>query len=313
MLTKRTLGKTGLVVSSLGFGSSPIGFRESDPAQAATLLHLLLDLGVNVIDTGECYAAAEDMIGNEISHRRDEYVLITKCGHKFSGADAEDWSPQLIRQSVDRSLRRLRTECIDVMLLHTCDMDILKKGDVMEVLIKAREHGKLRFIGFSGDNAEAAYAATLPDISVIETSINICDQSNFDSVLAPAVVRGLGVIAKGPIANAVWRPLESLRGVEGGYERVRPYAERFRQMGLRLSGLGFGGPAEKSWLELALRFAISIPSVHTAVVGTRTPNYMQDNVMAAAKGPLPSTIVQALREVFRCAERQCGKKWPGIP
>jgi aryl-alcohol dehydrogenase-like predicted oxidoreductase len=198
------------------------------------------------------------------------------------------------------------------MLLHTCGLDILKKGDVIEALIKAREHGKLRFIGFSGDNAEAAYAATLPDINVIETSINICDQSNIDSVLAPAVVRGLGLIAKRPIANAIWRPLESLRGVEGGYERVRPYAERFRRMRLHLSDLGFGGPPEKSWLELALRFAISIPGVHTAVVGTRTPNHMHDNVMAAAKGPLPSTIVQAICEAFRSAERQSGKNWPGL-
>jgi aryl-alcohol dehydrogenase-like predicted oxidoreductase len=311
MLTKSTLGKTGLVVSSLGFGSGPVGVRENDSARATALLRLLLDLGVNAIDTAECYGAAEDMIGNAIGHRRDQYVLITKCGHKFSGSDAEDWTPPLIRQSVDRSLQRLRTDCIDVMLLHTCDMDVLKKGDVMEVLIKAREQGKLRFIGFSGDNAEAAYAATLPDISVIETSINICDQSNIESVIAPAIARGLGVIAKRPIANAAWRPLESLLGA-GSYERIRPYVERFQQMGLSLSDLGFDGPPEKSWSELALRFAISISGVHTAIVGTKTATYMQENVMAAAKGPLPGAVVEAIREAFRQAEEKSGKSWPGL-
>src|SRR5208282_5869656 len=99
---------------------------------------------------------------------------------------AEPWSPDLISQTIDRSLRLLKTDVLDVMLLHSCDLETLKKGDALGALVQARAAGKIRFAGYSGDNDAAAYAAAHPDVAVIETSINLVDQANLDLVLPVA-------------------------------------------------------------------------------------------------------------------------------
>lgn len=311
MLTKRAFGNTGLSVSPLGFGSAPVGFLEQDNHQAGRILNFLLDHGMNVIDTGECYAGAEDMIGSTMAHRRNEYVLITKCGHKFPGAEGAEWTPQLVRQSVENSLRRLRTDHLDVVLLHTPALEVLKKGDVMTVLIEARDAGKIRFLGFSGDNDDAAYAAGLPDVRVIETSVSICDQANIDNVLPLAAKRGLGVIAKRPIANSAWLPASAHRGFYGDYSR--PYAERLRKMEILPGDIGFDGATRRElWPEIALRFTISIPEVHTAIVGTTKLDNARANLDNIQVGPLPDLVVKKIREAFAEAEKRAGERWLGL-
>src|SRR5438105_1560801 len=110
MIEKRTFGRTNLSVSVLGFRGAPIGYLKTDIERVSNVLNLLLDSGVNVIDTAASYPGSEEVIGQTISHRRDEYVLISKCGTKFPDLQGEDWSATLIAQTIDRSLNRLRTD-----------------------------------------------------------------------------------------------------------------------------------------------------------------------------------------------------------
>jgi aryl-alcohol dehydrogenase-like predicted oxidoreductase len=182
-MTRHTLGKTGLSVSALGFGAAPIGYLEVEQNRVSTILNMLLDRGLNLIDTAAVYEGSEELIGNAVSHRRHEFVLVSKCGRQAGEVKGEDWSEKLILDSVDQSLKRLKTDYLDIMLLHSCGLEVLKKGEAIGALIKARDAGKVRFPGYSGDNEAAAYAATMPQIAVIETSINICDQANIDHVL----------------------------------------------------------------------------------------------------------------------------------
>src|SRR5205809_4390802 len=182
-MENRTFGRTNLSVSVLGFGGAPIGYLNTDRQRVSRVLTLLLDGGVNLIDTAASYHGSEELIAETIGNRRDQFVLVSKCGGKLDDIDAPAWSPQLITQTVDRSLRRLKTDRIDVMLLHTCGMEVLEKGDALAALAKARDAGKIRHAGYSGDNEEAAYAASLPDVAVIQTSISIADQANIDVVL----------------------------------------------------------------------------------------------------------------------------------
>ena len=119
----RTLGKTGIDVSVLGFGGAPVGYLATDQREATIILNTLLDSGVNFIDTAASYSGSEVLIGEAISPRRDEYVLLSKCGQAFDDIDGAAWSPQAITQTVDRALRRLRTDHLDIMLLHSCEMD----------------------------------------------------------------------------------------------------------------------------------------------------------------------------------------------
>lgn len=195
-MNKTVFGKTGFQVTPLGFGAGPIGYLKIDQDRIATILNTLLDAGVNVIDTAASYPGSEEAIGNSVSHRRGNFVLISKCGQSFPDVPGDAWSPQVITGTIDRALLRLKTDHLDVMLLHSCDLATLKKGDAIAALAKARDAGKIRFAGYSGDNEAAAYAAGHADIAVIETSINLADQMNIDTVLPVARKNNLGVIAK---------------------------------------------------------------------------------------------------------------------
>src|SRR4051812_29743447 len=104
-MDRRTLGKTGLQVSPIGFGGASIGFLDTDQDQVARLLAALLDAGVNVIDTAAYYKNSEQLIGNAIGHRRREYILISKCGTELPEISAAPYSPELITFTVDRALR----------------------------------------------------------------------------------------------------------------------------------------------------------------------------------------------------------------
>ena len=303
-----TFGKTHLDVTPLGFGAAPVGILETEQQQVATILHTLLDRGVNLIDTAANYRGSERAIGEAISDRRDEYILVSKCGHALEGLDGEPWSARLIEQTIDQSLRRLKTDHLDVMLLHSCDLDTLKKGEALGALVKAREAGKIRFAGYSGDNEAAAHAATLDDVAVLETSVSICDQANIDAVLPAAREHNVGVIAKRPIANAAWKDLAEQPGFYSTYAAT--YTERLAKMNIRPADLGFDDtPA--GWIELALRFTLSQPGVHTAIIGTTSPAHAESNIAMTERGPLPDEAVSKLRSAFTEAESAAGEKWAG--
>jgi aryl-alcohol dehydrogenase-like predicted oxidoreductase len=306
-MKKITFGRTGFQVSPLGFGGAPIGYLKTDQDRIATILNLLLDSGVNVIDTAASYPGSEESIGKSVGHRRGEFVLISKCGQSFDDLPGEAWSAEVILATVDRSLKRLRTDHLDVMLLHSCDLQTLKKGEAIGALAKAREAGKIRFAGYSGDNEAAAYAATLPDVAVIETSVSIADQLNLDTVLPIARKNSLGVMAKRPIANAAWKDASAQPGFYGSY--ASEYHRRLKQMKLDPAELGFKGAPDQAWPELALRFTSSQSGVHTAIIGTTNPDSARTNIANAQKGPLPSDVVERIRQAFRQNDPQ--GRWKG--
>lgn len=306
-MKKTTFGKTGFQVSPLGFGAAPIGYLKTDQDRIATILSALLDSGVNVIDTAASYPGSEESIGSSVSHRRHQFVLISKCGQDFPGLPGEAWSAEVITATVDRALRQLKTDHLDVMLLHSCELPVLKKGDALGALARARDAGKIRFAGYSGDNEAASFAAGLPDIAVIETSVSIADQMNLDTVLPIARKNNLGVIAKRPIANAAWKDSSDQPGFYGNY--ASEYHNRLKQMKLSPSDLGIAGPSNEAWPELALRFTLSQPGVHTAIIGTTNPANSQANIAAADKGPLPAPTLDKIREAFKRSDPQ--RNWTG--
>jgi aryl-alcohol dehydrogenase-like predicted oxidoreductase len=307
-MEKRRFGRTGFDVSPLGFGSAPIGFLDTDRQRVATILNLLLDEGVNLIDTAASYPGSEEGIAATVGHRRGEFVLVSKCGSKISESSAAPWSAEVVTATVDRALKRLQTDALDVMLLHSCDLATLKKGEALGALVKARDAGKIRFAGYSGDNEAAAYAAGLPDVAVIETSISIVDQVNIDSVLPLCVKNNVGVLAKRPIANAAWRGAENRGGIYDNY--VKPYVDRLRKMNLKPTEVGFADDGNDAWAELALRFTLSVPAVHTAIIGTTNPDNARANIQFTQKGALPKEAFEKIRQKFRSAN--ANGSWEGL-
>ncbi|HEY3414482.1 MAG TPA: aldo/keto reductase [Armatimonadota bacterium] len=308
-MEKHAFGRTGLSVSGLGFGGAPIGYLETDQQRISVVLNELLDAGVNVIDTAASYAGSEEAIGRAVGHRRADYVLVSKCGQAFDDVPGEAWSPAVISATVDRALRRLKTDHLDVMLLHSCTLEVLQKGEALGALIGARDAGKIRFAGYSGDNDAAAFAAASPEVTVVEMSINICDQSNIDRALAVAREHHVGVIAKRPVANTAWRPLDSLDGMYQAYAKA--YHERFGAMGMTLEELGLD-PSITDWTQVALLFTLAQPGIATAIVGTTNPDNARRNVETLARGPLPEEAVAKIRAAFRSAQQRSGEPWPAL-
>jgi aryl-alcohol dehydrogenase-like predicted oxidoreductase len=308
-MEKRKFGRTGNEVSVVGFGGAPIGILETQHQQVARILNILLDEGVNVIDTAAAYQGSEQAIGQAVAHRRDEYILVSKCGEP-GNPDSDQWKPEALKATVDRALARLRTDHLDVMRLHTCGLELLRRGEALETLVRARQAGKVRHIGYSGDNEAAAYAVALPEVAVVETSLNICDQANIDHVLQEARARDVAIIAKRPIANAAWKDLSKQPGFYQGY--AEKYTKRLTRMNISSADLGFEGDESDAWPELALRFTLSLPGVHTAIIGTTNPDHARANLTAAAHGPLEQAAFQRIRDAFRSAESDSGQKWEGL-
>jgi aryl-alcohol dehydrogenase-like predicted oxidoreductase len=288
-MEKRTLGKTGMAVSVLGFGGSEIGYQSVALKTVEKILNGALDAGINLIDTAACYGDSEELIGKAVSARRAQFFLTTKCGHA-SGIRLPDWSEALIPRSIDRSLKRLRTDHLAVLQLHSCSEEVLREGAVVEALRRAREAGKTRFLGYSGDGADARYAVECGVFDTLQISVSIADQEAIDLVLPKAIERGMGVIAKRPIANAAWL---SDKGARDFYSR--PYYERLQKLGYKFLGL-----APQESVKSALRFTLSVPGVHAAIVGTTKPERVRPNIaMIKEAGALPKGEYQAIRARWR--------------
>lgn len=259
-----------------------MGYGDVEQSTVDRMLGLALDNGLNVIDTAECYHDSEGKIGRAVSHRRDDYFLFTKCGHS-SGFDLPDWDPEMLRQSIDRSLQRLQTDRVDLVQLHSCSEEILRQGDVIRVLQEARDAGKTRFIGYSGDSTTALYAIQTGVFDSLQTSVSIADQECIDLTLAEAKAHQMGVIAKRPIANVAW-----IRGDTPGYHQQ--YAQR-------LLKLPYPFLEGADAVETALRFTLA-QHVDVAIVGTCQPDRWLSNAALAAKGPLPADQVAEIRAIW---------------
>lgn len=260
-------------------GGYEVTLRPFSEAQGAEKVVL-----VTVIDTAECYAASEELIGNAVAGRRNDFYLFTKCGHA-SGIDLPDWDPQLLEQSIDRSLKRLQTDHLDLVQLHTCSEEKLRQGEVIEVLKKAQAAGKTRYIGYSGDSKAALYAVQCGAFDTLQTSVSLADQECIDLTLPEAVKNDVGVIAKRPIANAVWRTGSK---PDNGY--VHTYWDRLQALDYAF----LKGDLTES-IATALRFTLTAPGVHTAIVGTANPDRWSSNADLARRGKLPAEEFEAIR------------------
>ncbi|MBK8224111.1 MAG: aldo/keto reductase [Candidatus Obscuribacter sp.] len=287
-MEKRILGKTGMSVSVLGFGAAEIGYEGATQETVNALVHEALDQGLNAIDTAECYVTSEEMIGNSVSKRRSEYFLFTKCGHADTFYNPA-WSKSEIKASVDRSLKRLKTDYVDLLQLHSCSKEILEKGEVVEALQDAQKSGKVRFIGYSGDGQDAHYAVNMGVFDTLQTSVSIFDQEAIELTLPLAIEKNMGVIAKRPIGNAVWRfPSRP----DNSY--VVEYWERMRALGYDF----LDGSAESIGAR-ALRFTYSVAGVHTMIVGTKVPGRWRSNATLLEKGPLSESEMSAIRDQWK--------------
>jgi aryl-alcohol dehydrogenase-like predicted oxidoreductase len=286
---KRPFGKTDMQVTMLGFGGAEIGFEGAAQETVTRLLNSALDAGLNVIDTAECYPGSEELIGKAVAKRRKDYYLFTKCGHPDGITAPENWTPASILQSIQRSLKRLQTDRLDLIQLHSCSEAELRKGDVIAALKEAKAKGYTRYSGYSGDSKAARYAVECGQFDTLQTSVSIADQEAIDRTLPLAREKKLGVIAKRPIANAAWR---TGKKPENSYHHA--YWDRLQKL-----QYDFLKGNVKEAVATALRFTLSVPGVCTAIVGTTNPDRWRENAALLQAGPLPLEQFEKIRQRWR--------------
>lgn len=213
-------------LSRLGFGAFKIGRNQGTKypstyslptdAEVTELLNGILDLGCNLIDTAPAYGLSEARIGQAISHRRSEFFLSTKVGETFEdGQSTYDYSESAIRASIDRSRRRLKSDYLDLVLIHSNgdDRQILTETSVVTVLQDLKSRGVVRAIGMSGKTIEGAQlAAEWADALMIEFSLK--DQSHAQ-IIASAAASGIVVLVKKGLGSGTIPADESIRFVLG--------------------------------------------------------------------------------------------------
>lgn len=291
-MIQNAFGHTGLTVSALGFGAMHIHDERTSEAEAAALLHAALDAGITLIDTARGYGLSEARIGRHLRTRRQDFVLSTKVGYGVEGVP--DWTYECIVHGVERALRLMQTDWLDIVHLHSCPLPVLQQGDVMRALQDCRAAGKLRVAAYSGDNAEADFAVASGAFAGLQTSISLCDQHHLRIRAARADHAGIGVIAKRPLAGAVWRHAQRPQDFAEGQ-----YWDRLRALSL---------PDVGDWAGVALRFVVFHTGAASAIVGTATPANLRRNLDALACGPLPAPLVCSIRDAFS----RHGDAWPGL-
>jgi aryl-alcohol dehydrogenase-like predicted oxidoreductase len=297
-IPRRILGRTGLEVTTLGYGAMELRGRPTGPdlsdRQAQTLLNTVLDEGINFIDTSIDYGRSEELIGRYISHRRSEYVLASKCGCVPGAAMGAEHihTAENVRAGVEHSLRLMKTDHLDLVQFHrSLSRAEFEAQGVLAAALRLKEEGKVRFVGVS---------AILPTLDE-QIEMGVFDafqipysalQRDHEAAIARARAAGAGIIIRGGVARgapADWEnrayymlPTATMRGLweKAGLDELLDGMDR---------------------IEFMLRFTLSLPDLSTTIVGTSSLEHLQTNLSVAASGGLPDAVVDEAKRRLAAA------------
>jgi len=278
-LEKRGISRIGTSVTFLGFGALEIGrdwglgdsqeMQKPDEKQAGKVLHTVLDLGINLIDTASAYHRSEERIGKFLSSRRHEFILATKCGEHSNEPDTYyDFSYRAVKESIDRSLKRLQTDVIDIMQIHfgPNPEQVIEAGETLAAMKDAQKEGKIRYLGASIDGELATLLIESGDFDVMQLRYNLLDQTNEQNI-ALCQKKGFGVFIRSGLATGL---LSS---------RVLPHLnEEFAHKKKVLALLELVGGDGDKLTALALQFLYRNQGISSILVGTKQPERIQQNI-----------------------------------
>lgn len=289
----RKLGQTGETLSEIGFGAWAIGGNSRIPGYGPTndrisikAIHQALDLGCTFFDTADCYGQghSERILGRVVASHRSDVIISTKAGINFyHGPVTQNFHRDYIRFAVYQSLRRLKSDYIDILLLHNPPSDVLYRDDLIELLQKLKQAGHIRFIGISAANISGAidaYRAGWPE--VIQVTYNILAPEAEDYLLPLAESKKIGIIAREPLANGFltgkylqypvsfppgdirrsW-PLQTVVQIIRQVKMIKPYCRKGETLA-----------------QLAIRFVLESKGISSVICGCKTPAQVRENFRA---------------------------------
>lgn len=297
----RTLGTTGLQVSELGMGGLFVSSFGAERQEARRAVRRALELGVNYVDTAPGYHDSEEVLGFALDGVEQPYILSTKLGGRPQPFDAQDKGA--LRRSIEDSLRLLKRDHIDVLIIHEPDRpgqyDWFPDwerfhGPVCELLSELKAEGVIRFTGLGGTTAY-----TLPHIiatgeyDVVLTAFNysLLWQEATIAVLPEAVKQGMGIVIGSPLQQGALARCYTEEVEQGARWLSPPRRAQFKRLYALVADLGVTLP------ELALRFVISNPHISTTLMGARSVTEVEQNVRSIEKGPLSQDVLDEIQAI----------------
>ncbi len=324
----RPLGRTGWNVSEISFGAWAIGsaWGQVDEKESMAALHRAIDLGVNFIDTADVYGdgLSEQLIGRLRKERSEEIVVATKAGRRLSPHVADGYTAENLAAFVERSLRNLDTDCLDLLQLHCPPTEVYYRPEVFEALDGLVQAGKVRYYGVSVEKVEEALKAIeYPGVQTVQIIFNMFRLRPSGLFFQEAKRRQVGILARVPLASGLLtgKMRRDSHFAADDHRNYNRHGESFDR-GETFSGVDYETglaaveelralvPAGASMAQLALRWILMFDAVSCAIPGAKRPDQAQDNVAAAELPPLSAEQMAKVSELYdRLIGPQVHHRW----
>ena len=325
----RALGRTGWNISEIGFGSWGIGGSEwgtTDDRQSLAALNKAIDLGVNFIDTADVYGDghSEQLIAQVRRARSEQLIVATKAGRRLNPQVASGYNRQNLTAFVERSLKNLQTDALDLLQLHSPPTEVYYMPEVFDVLDDLVRQGKVRFYGVSVERVdEALKAITYPNVQSVQIIFNMFRLKPSEQFFAAARERQVGILARVPLASGLLsgKFRADTQFAANDHRNFNRHGEAFDQ-GETFSGVDYETglqaveqlrplvPEGANMAQFALRWILMFPEVTAAIPGAKNPQQAEDNVRAAELPPISDETMRRVEEIYdRYIRAQVQDRW----
>jgi len=312
----RELGRTGWRISAISFGAWAIGgtWGTVDDDESMAALHRALDGGVNFFDTADVYGdgRSERLLARLRAERREPFHIATKAGRRLNPHTADGYTRKNLTACVERSLRNLKADAIDLLQLHCPPTEVYYRPEVFSALDELVQAGKLRYYGVSVEKVEEGLKAIeYPGVRSVQIIFNIFRQRPAELFFAEARRRGVGILARVPLASGLltgkftpdaFFELDDHRAFNRkgeAFDRGETFSGVDFAMGLKaVEALRPLTPPGATMAQMALRWVLMFPEISCAIPGAKKPAQVAENIAAANLQPLPDTTMEKIRSLY---------------
>jgi aryl-alcohol dehydrogenase-like predicted oxidoreductase len=312
----RELGRTGWKVSEISFGAWAIGgtWGKVDDQESLAALHAALDGGVNFFDTADVYGDghSERLLAKLKKERKEKFYIATKAGRRLNPHTAEGYNRQNLTAFVERSLKNLETDTIDLLQLHSAPTAVYYLPEVFAVLDDLVKTGKIRHYGVSVEKVEEALKAVeFPGVQTVQMIFNIFRQRPSELFFTEAQRRKVGILARVPLASGMLSGKltrtstfakddhRNFNRQGEAFDRGETFSGVDYETGLRLvEQLQTFVPTGATMAQLALRWILMFPAVTCAIPGAKRPAQVQENIAAATLPPLSRDTMKQIQALY---------------
>jgi aryl-alcohol dehydrogenase-like predicted oxidoreductase len=324
----RELGRTGWKVSEVSFGAWAIGgaWGKVDDGESIAALNKAIDLGVNFIDTADVYGDghSEQLIANVLKEHRETVHVATKAGRRLDPHTADGYNARNLTSFIERSLRNLQTDCLDLVQLHCPPTEVYYRPEVFGALDDLVQAGKIRYYGVSVEKVEEALKAIeYPNVQTVQIIFNMFRHRPSDLLFSQAKQRKVGILARVPLASGLLtgKMTRQTNFAADDHRNFNRHGESF-DVGETFSGVDYETgltaveelkklvPPGATMAQFALRWILMFDAVSCVIPGAKRPSQAEDNIRAADLAPLSDATMTRVQEIYdRTIREQVHQRW----